>query len=274
MSIVLLYHSGCPDGFGAAYAFWKRFGDKAEYIPFSYYDKLPRNLKGKDVFMADVSLERRKLLGLKKTAKSLKVIDHHLSAMRKLSDLEFCKFDMNHSGAVMAWEYLFPDEEVPKLLKYIEDRDLWKWELPYAKELLAAIDSYENTFEIWDDLAEKVEDPNGFADLLKEGAVILRYNNVLKDKIKKEAHTIKIMGHEVPAINTPFFRSEIVGELAEDADFAAGYHFTGDKWQFSLRSRSDKVDVSKIAGKFPGGGGHKSSAGFSIDKLSKLNLTK
>lgn len=272
MNRVLLYHAGCPDGFGAAYAFWKRFGDEIEFIPFSHYDKIP-DLKGKEVYMADIALERKDMLKAKKVAKSVTVIDHHLSAMKELDDLDYCHFDMTHSGAVLSWQHLFPDEEVPQLLRYIEDRDLWKWELPYSKELLAAVDSYEKTFENWDFLAKTVEDPNGFADLLKEGAVILRYNQILINRIKQDVHTIEILGKEVPAINTPFFRSEIVGELAksEGADFAAGYHFTGNRWQFSLRSRDDGADVSEIAAKFPGGGGHKESAGFSVDKLSKLN---
>lgn len=269
MSKVLLYHAGCPDGFGAAYAFWKFFGKKIKYIPFSHYDKIP-NLKGKDVYMADIALEREDMIKVKKAAKSLQVIDHHLSAMRNLEGLDYCHFDMNHSGAVLAWQFLFPEQEVPKLLRYIEDRDLWKWELPYSEELLAAVDSYDKTFEIWDELANKVEDPNEFANLLKEGTVILRYNRILMARIKQDIHTISILGHEVPAINTPFFRSEIVGELAEEAEFAAGYHFTGEQWQFSLRS-NDRVDVSKVAASFPGGGGHKNAAGFSINKLSELN---
>ena len=37
----------------------------------------------------------------------------------------------------------------------------------------------------------------------------------------------------------------------------------------SLRS-DGSVDVSKLAAKFKGGGGHKKSAGFSVDDLSKL----
>jgi len=31
--IVIIYHADCPDGFGAAYAAWKKFGDKASYLP-------------------------------------------------------------------------------------------------------------------------------------------------------------------------------------------------------------------------------------------------
>ena len=30
---LVLYHAGCPDGFGAALAAWKRRGDAAKYMP-------------------------------------------------------------------------------------------------------------------------------------------------------------------------------------------------------------------------------------------------
>jgi len=36
MSIVVVYHKGCMDGFGAALVAWKKFGDQANYIPVSY----------------------------------------------------------------------------------------------------------------------------------------------------------------------------------------------------------------------------------------------
>ena len=35
-NISVLYHADCPDGFGGAYAAWKKFGDTAEYIPVKY----------------------------------------------------------------------------------------------------------------------------------------------------------------------------------------------------------------------------------------------
>ena len=32
-NIVIIYHTDCRDGFGAAWAAWKKFGDSATYIP-------------------------------------------------------------------------------------------------------------------------------------------------------------------------------------------------------------------------------------------------
>ena len=78
----------------------------------------------------------------------------------------------------MAWKFCHPDTEVPELLRDVEDRDLWKFQLPYAKELLAALDSYSTTFEVWDELMKRFNNPEGVANILKEGNAILRYNHL------------------------------------------------------------------------------------------------
>ena len=40
MNQVCIYHAGCPDGFGAAWAVWKVWGDEARYIPRGHEDPL------------------------------------------------------------------------------------------------------------------------------------------------------------------------------------------------------------------------------------------
>jgi oligoribonuclease NrnB/cAMP/cGMP phosphodiesterase (DHH superfamily) len=223
--------------------------------------------------MADIAFPRKDLEFLMEHAESIAVEDHHKSAEKESGDLACCHFDMEHSGAVLAWKFCHPDTEVPMLLRYIEDRDLWKFELPYAEEILAALDSYDKTFEIWDKLLERLDDPSEVADLLKEGNAILRYNKILMKRIMGSAYTAEIKGYRVPIINTPFFRSEILAELAKDNPFSAGYHFNGEDFIFSLRSdgeNPESVDVSEVASEFPGGGGHENASGFSIKNLGDL----
>ena len=43
---IVAYHGNCPDGFGGAYAAWKKFGDTAEYLPLSYGKPVPEGLAG------------------------------------------------------------------------------------------------------------------------------------------------------------------------------------------------------------------------------------
>ena len=39
MNKVCIYHGGCPDGFGAAFAVWRSWGDDARYIGRGHYDE-------------------------------------------------------------------------------------------------------------------------------------------------------------------------------------------------------------------------------------------
>ena len=270
--IMVLYHAGCPDGFGAAWAFWRKYRNEALYIPVSY-GKEPPDVTGMEVYMVDFCYEKEAMLTLKEKAKSLIVLDHHKTGLEHCGDLDFCHFDMNHSGAYIAWAYLFGDKDVPNIVKFVEDRDLWAWKITDSEPMLLAIDSYERTFENWDRLNSYLwqTGTKQWNKILHMGEGILQYNNNLQDLIMKNSYRIDIMGYNVPAVNTPFFQSEIVNKLSVGQPFAAGYYWDGDVYRFSLRSKdAGGEDVSKIAEKFIGGGGHKRAAGFSIKNLSEL----
>ena len=66
--ILILYHKNCPDGFGAAWAAWKKFGDKAEYLAVEHSASIPKNLKDrKEIYMVDFCYNypiMQKLLGI------------------------------------------------------------------------------------------------------------------------------------------------------------------------------------------------------------------
>lgn len=267
---VLLYHAGCPDGFGAAWAFWRKYGESMEYVPVSHGTE-PPNVEGCDVFIADFCYKRPVMLQLKAAANSLVVLDHHKSSQEECGDLEFCSFDMNHSGAFLAWDYLFPGGNVPLLIRYVEDRDLWKWTLNSTEEVLSAVDSFERTFENWDMLHSYLdaEDSVRWKRVRTMGEGILQYKKNLIKSLMRNSYQTNIMGKVVPIINIPFFQSEIAAELALTADYAAAYYFDGEAYKFSLRSKEGGDDVSLVAAHF-GGGGHKNASGFRIEDLSQL----
>ncbi len=267
---VLLYHAGCPDGFGAAWAFWRKYGNTIDYIPVKHGVE-PPDVTGCNVYIADFCYKRDVLLELKAKAKSLIVLDHHISAKEDCGDLDFCTFDMEHSGAFLAWRYLFSEDNVPLLIRYIEDRDLWKWKLSYTEEILSAVDSFERTFDNWDNLHSflDAEDSVRWRRVKTMGEGILQYKKNLIKALIRNSYTANILGKDIPIINTPFFQSEIAAELAINSDYAAAYYYDGEAYKFSLRSKDGGDDVSLVAGRF-GGGGHKNASGFRIKCLSQL----
>ncbi len=268
--VVVLYHANCPDGFGSAWSFWKKFGKDAKYIAVSHGSP-PPNVKDKEVYIVDFSYDRDVLLSMKERAKSLIVLDHHVTAMEKVGDLDFCNFDMNHSGAYISWRHLFGEDDVPNLILYIEDRDLWKWEMPFAEEILSSLDSYPKDFKTWDKIDGWLRDLESkqFNRMKNAGSGILMYKETLVSSLVKSSHELTICGHKVPSVNSSFFQSELGNTLSANNKFAAVYYYSGGEYKFSLRSKNTGLDVSKIASNY-GGGGHKNAAGFSIKSLKDL----
>src|SRR3989344_5232879 len=117
---VIIYHGKCPDGFGGAYAAWKKFGETAEYIPMSYGSPIPEHMDGRNLYFVDFCLEQEKMDALAKVAKSLVVLDHH-AGVRAVATSFPGVFDVARSGASIAWAYFHPDTPVPYFIQMLED---------------------------------------------------------------------------------------------------------------------------------------------------------
>ncbi len=256
----VIYHADCTDGFGAAYSAWKLLGNRASYYPCKHGVK-PPNVKGKNVAILDFSFDNKTTKKMIKDAKDLIVIDHHKSAVVELHDISNTHFDMTKSGAMLSWEFFHPGKEPPKFIQYIQDRDLWKWELPYSKEFSAAFDMVPFDFEEF----EKYEDDSVFDDAVKRGSYILAYSKTVIKKVCDKAASRKLDGKHVLVVNSSHWMSEIGSKLSPDCDFALIWYYDhiDKKIKVSLRSFHDKIDVSEVAKKF-NGGGHKKAAGFTL----------
>lgn len=274
---ICIYHGNCQDGFGAAWAVWKRWPD-CEFAPAIYGKPLP-DVTGKDVLMVDFSAKAEHLRA--SGARSLVVIDHHKTAQADLAELptfdgsleaiDFdhgiaVHFDMERSGAVLTWMFCHPAMAVPKLLEFIQDRDLWQFRWIGSREIHAFLSSYPFDFELWSQFAREIELPDGVPRFVGKGESVLRVHRQNTQKLLADAYMGSIDGHDVPMVNAPYNYASDVGNdlltLYPDAPFAATWYYRSDgKVQFSLRSTDERADVSAIA-KARGGGGHRNAAGF------------
>ena len=263
---VVIYHADCTDGFGSAYSAWKFLGNRAEYYACKHGSK-PPDVKGKNVVILDFSFDNKTTKKLIKDANNLLVIDHHKSAMVELHDISNTIFDMNKSGATLAWEFFHPGKEAPKFIQYITDRDLWKWELPYSKEFSAAFDMVPFDFEEF----ERFEDDSVFDDAVKRGSYILAYSKTVVKKVCEKASARKIDGKDVLVVNSSHWMSEIGARLAPDCDFAVIWYYDHNdkRIKVSLRAFHDRIDVSEVSKKYKGGG-HKKAAGFTLPGSFKI----
>ena len=256
----VIYHADCTDGFGAAYAAWKQLGNRAEYFPCKHGTP-PPDVTGKNVVILDFSYGNEITKKMIEDSNELFIIDHHKSAMVELHDISNAHFDMTKSGAILAWEWFHPGKEPPKFIRYIQDRDLWKWELEYSKEFSAAFDMVPFEFEEF----EKFEDDSVFDDACKRGSYILAYSKTVVKKLCEKAVSRKYKNMNTLVVNSSHWMSEIGARLAPDCDFAVIWYYDHyDRTiKVSLRAFHDTIDVSEIAKQF-GGGGHKKASGFQL----------
>ncbi len=266
---LILYHANCLDGFGAAFAAFEKFregdGCLCDFVPAAYGDD-PPDFEDRNVYLLDFSYRRAELNLLCEKAKSVTIIDHHITAKNDLSGLDKehdnleIVFDMEKSGAMLAWEY-FNSLEAPKLFSYIQDRDIWRFEFKETNDVYAALMARPFDFLSW---AALIRSEEKLKSIIKEGKAINRYRNRMIEAYKKRSVIAEIAGYRVPVVNCPgVIASDLLGELAKGQPFAAGYQDIGTKRSWSLRSTNEGEDVAKIAEKL-GGGGHRNAAGFSM----------
>lgn len=283
MKPLVIYHGNCADGFSAAWCFWRKYRDGADYLP-GVYQQDPPDVAGRDVYLVDFSYKRPVVEVMLASANSVTLIDHHKTAIDDLRPLKeqivatngngmgdtfgwFC--NLNRSGATLAWDYLFPGEDPPPLLGHIEDRDLWRFKLPGTREIQALVFSHEYSFEQWDKLmsAGQVE----LLQMTAAGAAIERkHHKDVAELVGVCKRRMVIGGHDVPVASLPYtLVSDAAHAMAQGEPFAACYWDTANGRVFGLRSNEKGLDVSDIAKQY-GGGGHAKAAGFTVPRSHPL----
>lgn len=212
-------------------------------------------------------------------------LDHHKTALQaqyKRVGMEYVNAfhseDTNHafaldeaySGAMLAWDFFNNQDQArwnpPKLIKHVQDRDLWQFELEGTKELACYLSANTLSMGQW---VELLENDDKVQECIVEGAAILKVYDTQTARLVKKAIPVVIDDHKGLIVNSTMHQSEIGNQLAKQSGTFGAIWFYGEgKAIVGLRSIGD-FDVSVIAKKF-GGGGHKNASGFSIS-LSFLN---
>lgn len=271
---LVIFHANCADGLGAAWAANKALGSTANYWA-AYHGDEPPDCSGEVVAVLDFCYKRPVMEQMVRQAKGVVVVDHHTRIMKEMQGCPGLdiRYDPDHSGAVLSWNYFHEKKPVPILLKYIEDRDLWNWDMEHAKEYCAGLDSIDQTFSGYDYAARNSE------KIIAVGKPIVKFSQNIIDSVVKRAAPGHIKVPEKYSSRYPKgVPAMIVNECHRQFVSAAGNQMVEENnciavlWWFdhedgkikmSLRS-NDKVgiDVSEIASWF-GGGGHALASGMS-----------
>jgi oligoribonuclease NrnB/cAMP/cGMP phosphodiesterase (DHH superfamily) len=261
---LVIYHSPCQDGFTAAWACWKAHPDW-EFYPGVYGDP-PSDVTGRKVYMLDFSYKYHVLCEMSLQAESILILDHHKTAEADLkATLPInitARFDMEKSGARLAWEYFHPDTDIPSIVKFVEDRDLWRFSLNDTKNITAWLFAQDYKFDVWNDADRQITWDAHEAWLAGYAISQKQAKDVAELCEKKFRYTIG--GHDVWCVNVPYTLASDCGQLLGKGElFAASVYYDGEGFVFSLRSDDNGMDVSEIAKQY-GGGGHKHAAGFKL----------
>jgi oligoribonuclease NrnB/cAMP/cGMP phosphodiesterase (DHH superfamily) len=267
---LIIYHNNCADGFGAAWVFSRHGFADAQFHGGTYQND-PPDIAGRDVYLLDFSYKRPVVESILESANSVTLIDHHKTA---LDDLEpvmpriKCHCGLDHSGAVLAWQFLCGAEPPPQLLLHIEDRDLWRFSIPNTRQIQANVFSHPYDFAVWDELMQRPVD-----ELVAEGNAIERKHfKDIDELVAAFRHRRRIGGYVVPVANLPYTLTSDAGHLmATGEPFAACYWDTPEGRVYSLRSADNGVDVSEIAKQY-GGGGHRNASGFRVPYTHELAM--
>lgn len=265
---LVLYHAGCPDGFGAAFAAWKALGDDRCIYRGSHTDaKTLPDVRGKTVVLLDFCYPSSTVQRLLQEARGLLVIDHHQSTLDDLVDIpDYCKLiDTTCSACILAWRFFHgPHVLAPPLLLYLQDRDLWQWKLRHSQEICAGLDTYDSTFQQWDRLCTSAALPH----LRALGQPILRYRQRILTTLGARSLQAVFHGFVCRVVNAP--GGELTSYLGQHlmdtykVSLTLLWHIDHASQQLKLSLRSTApVNTLDLVRRY-GGGGHPQASALSI----------
>ena len=276
-----------------------------DFIGYNYGQPIPDLSSYDRVIMCDISFSKEEM---EKIACKLIWIDHHISAIKTMDESEYFNSNVIHrltqtnfAACELTWYILISDEKIPELVNLLglydsfrhkgTDKETEVIEFQYGAR--QCISNYEEAYEYLIMSIENVPyEPRIEENILICGKGIYSY-------LCTEAKQAYKSGFEL-IIDIPNFKEPtgVCGNLIipnkyrficinkerfnpinfgidyhkDGYDGCASFSFDGTKWVFSLYNENGKVDCSKLAQHF-GGGGHKGAAGFRTEDINKfLNI--
>ena len=301
---LVIYHANCQDGFGAAFAAWKKFGDEAEYFPMQYgdwpklFEDYPNGgskFDGRDVYVLDFSFTEIQTRILLSQSKRLVWRDHHKTAFESWcgndyltptcqtyeehekrkgqGNASYILLDNTKAGCILAWEYFHPDKPIPMMLQHIGDRDIWKFELPNTKAFCEAFSTWDRDFNLWNAVAT---DEFIVSELIQSGTTLI---NAMGSRVASFSDSKKLKRVRLRAIDTTDvdgwrtcegLATNCMSDISETGNAIAKISGT-----YSLTFFVTDIEVVcslrsigdydvSVIAKFYGGGGHKNASGFKM----------
>lgn len=267
--ILVIYHKSDFDGkCSAAIAAAAHQGD-VDFYGFGHYDEINWTLiyQYKEVIMVDICFDDVTDMIMLNNMCDLTWIDHHVSAINNCKNMDIKGLRRVGTAACeLCWEFFFPHITLPYGVKHIALNDIWnqtdKYTLPFQYGMRYLNIKAEDQ-EIWKKIF--FGDAKLLDEILEVGEVCFNYEKSSNKVYASQAYTGKFEGYNCVFLNGPNKGSLAFESVnGSDYDMMVVYNFNGEIWKVTMYS--EKVDVSKIALKY-GGGGHAAAAGFKSEEF-------
>lgn len=265
LDVVCYYHNDM-DGIASA-SIVKTIYPNAKFIKCDYGNVWKKeDIEDKVCIIVDFSFAN--MDEINKHCRLLCWIDHHESAKERNKRLwesdNIDGFrDTNKAACELTWNWFYPYEEVPMAIKYIADRDLWKFE--FGEKTKAFHEYASMHFKKPSELLVACRKTGQL--LIHEG---ISHGNILllkkKEQIRKsfeQGQDIMCFGVRTRIINTNVNVSDTGEYCYKDKNYPLALIWSVRNNIVVCSLRSNTIDVREIAESFDGGG-HKFAAGFKL----------
>jgi len=253
----------------AAAAVVQRHEGTVELRPHSYGLPRPTGAWRRRVYLVDLALTLADMQELAREASELHWYDHHESSVRLREALGWGVIRTDQSGSMLTWHELFPGEAPPTVLAYVEDKDLWRWQLHDSRAINAGLAERFSSGPLDGlldaDLDEMAELGRPVLDRQKRRIdVLVAQGMAVREPYGlRGAHALVVNSLEhVSELGERIYSSREEGGLGYDLAICFALRSDG-KWIHCLRSTS--VDCRIIA-EARGGGGHRCAAAYLADE--------
>lgn len=176
--------------------------------------------------------------------------------------------DMAHFAFYPGTDKQTPDHNIPSVIRYINDWDVWNHEFPetrYFNLAFGMVSDKSPTSDVWDTLIYG-DGRYLYTRFIEPGKQLFDYQESLNRRAMKRAFLGEFRGLEeqLGLFLNQTGASLVFGDSIKDYDFVCLFYYDGKAklWKYSLYSHEEKgIDVEPIARRF-GGGGHKHASGF------------
>jgi oligoribonuclease NrnB/cAMP/cGMP phosphodiesterase (DHH superfamily) len=279
----IFYHRSDNDGKTSG-AIIKYANPDSVLHPYEYNDPFPYDLiKDEDeIIFTDAVAPYPELLKIIDKYHTT-IIDHHISLINFLKDHQLDPDGYRRNDYVAAcelcWEYYFKTKLLPQSIKLISTYDCWdnrnkeNWDnvvLPFQYGLRRfGMDPLSN-WPFWQNLLDKiVNNPSADLDFVEENisagkSILIYQTNVAAEIMHTNFFDAQFEGLRALCCNTNIKNNQFFASKWDESKYElmVGFDIRSDQAiRVSLYTTRNDVDVSRVAGRF-GGGGHKQASGF------------